>query len=343
MQIPFQLYGFLNRAFSRTLCRLTLARTVVVCCVLLCCTLVNAQESEERSDNLRVLVWNVWHAGNDVDNGQEKILALIKEHNVDICLLQESYDIDGPRPKLGKWLAGELEWNQFQGDSAHLCVLTRFPVEETFFHHAWHGVGARLNIAPDRSLVAYSIWIDYRSPIDEYLKANPKATDEEVLASETDRSGRLKQANGLISHLESTGRLDEEVPLLVGGDWNCPSHLDWTEKASEHFDWRRPLKLPVSLAMKEAGFTDAYRAIHPDPVEHPGLTWSPLFRVDDEGNPKPSNRIDRLYTKNPDEGATLVPVRATVFPEVLEDNEIPVRERAFPSDHAAVLIELEWK
>lgn len=318
-------------------------RFVLLCLFLLLVSNARAQEGAGEAANVKVLVWNVWHAGNDVDNGQEKILELIKEHEVDICLLQESYDIDGPRPKLGKWLAGELEWNQFQGDSAHLCVLTRYPIEETFFHNAWHGVGARLNLGDNRSVVAYSIWIDYRSPIDEYIKANPEATDEEVLASETTRSGRLKQAQALIEHLKTTGRLDEKVPLLVGGDWNCPSHLDWTQEASEHFDWRRPLKLPVSSAMKEAGFTDTYRAIHPDPVDYPGLTWSPLFRTDDQGNPKPSNRIDRLYTKNPAEGVKLVPVRATVFPEELEDNDIPIRQRKFPSDHGAVLIELEWR
>ena len=112
--------------------------------------------------HLRVLVWNVWRGGNEVEEGPEKILAVIREVNPDIVLMQESYDVDGDRPTVGRWIAQELGWHAHQEESPHLCVLTPLKVETEFFHHAWHGLGVRVTDAKKRSFVAWSIWFDYR-------------------------------------------------------------------------------------------------------------------------------------------------------------------------------------
>jgi hypothetical protein len=88
--------------------------------------------------------------------------------------------------------------------------------------------------------------------------------------------------------------------------------------------------------MEASGFIDTYRTIYPDTVKHPGNTWSPLFRMD------PLDRIDRLYYRSNREVPVLKPVRATIYPEKLEDDAIPIPQRLFPSDHAALLIEFEW-
>ena len=299
-------------------------------------------------DSLRVLVWNVPHGSNDVDNGPEKTLEIIRESGADLVLLQESYDIDGDRPRLGEWLAGELGWNQHQAQSTHLCVLTPLELETTFFHHEWHGVGALLKDSQQRQLLAWSIWIDYRSFIGYELRDNPEMDDETLLAAETDRSNRLNQATALIEHLKEAGQLETDLPLLVGGDWNCPSHLDWTVDTARVYRNRRNMPLPVSLAMREAGFTDTFRALHPNPVQHPGITWSPMFRgpaPGDEGTAQSFERIDRLYLKNPDDETgrwSLRPTSARVLPLVWEDDAVPSAQRTFPSDHGALVIELEW-
>lgn len=300
-------------------------------------------ESAENNDTLRVLVWNVWHGTNDVEQGPEKALQLIKDSKADICLLQESYDINGDRPRFGPWAAKQLGWNHWQDKSPHLCVLTRYNINKTYFHQAWHAIGAELEDHQGRTLHAFSIWIDYRSYIARELRKNPHISDQDLLLSETTHSNRLKQAKGILAFLQKENLTSLKSPLLVGGDWNCPSHLDWTQASSEAFGTRRDLDLPVSLSMQDAGFTDTFRTIHPDPVKHPGNTWSPLFRVDQEGKPLPMDRIDRLYTKSNLNQPVLKPVKAIIFPEKLEANEVPTKKRAFPSDHAALLIEFKWE
>ena len=130
------------------------------------------------------------------------------------------------------------------------------------------------------------------------------------------------------------------VAVLVGGDFNTPSHLDWTLDTARVYKHRRELGLPVSLAFERDGFVDQFRAVYPNPVQHPGITWSPMYRTASDGD-QGFERIDRLYLH--EDGADQVrAVSASVLPEVWEDDAIPANKRVFPSDHGAVLIELEW-
>ncbi|MCP4758285.1 MAG: hypothetical protein GY876_02330 [Planctomycetes bacterium] len=300
------------------------------------------------TDNLRVMVWNVLHGANDVKQGPEKALAIIREAEPDIVLLQESYDIDGERPRLGEWLAGELGWHQHQAESKHLCVLTPLTIDATFFHHEWHGIGTRLTDEQGRSLLAWSIWIDWRSYITHDLRDNPEISDEELLAAEHTRSNRVQQADAILEHIRDAGQLATDVPLLVGGDWNCPSHLDWTADTALMYRNRRELPLPVSTAVAKAGLVDTFRFVHPSPAQYPGITWSPMFRGNSPSfraeNRKPEGleRIDRLYLKNPAAGWQLRPVRGFVLPRVWEDESIPLEDRSFPSDHGTLVIDLQW-
>jgi len=306
-------------------------------------------DSPKSKDSIRVMVWNVLHGANDVTNGAEKTLKIIRDTNPDIVLLQESYDINDERPKLGEWLADELGWNQHQAESTHLCVLTPLEIETTFFHHEWHGVGAKLRDEMGREMLTWSTWIDYRAFITYALRENPAMSDDDLLALESVGSNRLQQASAIIAHLSDTGQLKADIPLLVGGDWNCPSHLDWTVDTTRVYKRRRALPLPVSKAMLAAGFTDTFRALYPNPVQRPGITWSPMFRVSGEGDEQVEqgfDRIDRLYLKNPTKpigGWTLRPTAGHVLPKVWEDERMATLDRAFPSDHGAVVIDLEWK
>ncbi|MCH2183118.1 MAG: endonuclease/exonuclease/phosphatase family protein [Mariniblastus sp.] len=302
------------------------------------------QEGADSADDtqLRVLVWNVLHGANDVERGAEKALEIIRRENPDLVLMQESYDIDGERGLLGPWIAQQLGWNSFQGFSTHLCVLTPWKIEKTYEHAVWHGIGAQIEDSTGRSFVAYSIWIDYRASIGGYLQDHPEATDEELLACETTKSGRLDQAKAIVKHLKSKGHFEAGLPLLVGGDFNCPSHLDWTPDTEMAVRYRRALPLPVSKLMADSGFVDTYRAIHPNPVQRPGITWTPMFRGSVE-KPATLDRIDRLYLHNPRSGARLKPILANVLPKQWAPLDQPVRQHAFPSDHGAVVIDLEWQ
>lgn len=303
-----------------------------------------AADTTPAEDRLRVLVWNVWRGGNEVDRGPEKILAVIRAVDPDLVLMQESYEIDGERPTLGRWVAAELGWNAHQSDSPHLCVLAAARFSATHFHDPWHGVGVRIDDDRGRAFVVWSIWLDYRDYLAYALRDDPTKTNEELLALESEVSQRLREVRALLKDVETVSATDPGIPTLVGGDFNCPSHLDWTVDTTRVYRHRRSLPLPVSMAMTEAGFVDVFRAVHPDPIQRPGITWSPMFRERADGTGQAFDRIDRLYLRNPTAGPwTLQPVSAKTLPEGWEDERIPVRQRTFPSDHGAVVLDLEWR
>ena len=91
----------------------------------------------------------------------------------------------------------------------------------------------------------------------------------------------------------------DTVPILFGGDFNAVPHTDGGDS-------------PASIALLDAGFTDAFRSLHPDV----------------EGRPAPTHRsgrrIDQLYYK----GAGLHNTSTRV---------ISTRDRGFPSDHFMIL------
>ena len=215
------------------------------------------------------------------------------------------------------------------------------------------GATADRRVRP-RAFIAWSIWLDYRAFITYALRENPDMSDADLIALESVSSSRLPEATRIVARLKALGQLESPIPVLVGGDWNTPSHLDWTLDTSRVYKRRRNLPLPVSLAMKDAGFIDTYRVVEPNPVQSPGITWSPMFRMKG-GTEQGFERIDRVYLKDPvltgSEAEALAqpaphwalqPRAGTVYPLVWESDEIPVLERSFPSDHGAVLIEFGW-
>src|SRR5690606_16201345 len=56
----------------------------------------------------------------------------------------------------------------------------------------------------------------------------------------------------------------DNVPLLVCGDFNSGSHLDWVA-ATRQLNRGYVMPFPATRLMEEAGFADSFREIHPDP------------------------------------------------------------------------------
>ena len=89
----------------------------------------------------------------------------------------------------------------------------------------------------------------------------------------TERETRLPEIRPYLRPLSRQAA--RGVPTFLTGDFNSPSHLDWTPAvAAVRPQVKYPLRWPVSAALAGAGFRDSYREIYPDPVARPGLTWT---------------------------------------------------------------------
>lgn len=121
------------------------------------------------------------------------------------------------------------------------------------------------------------------------------------------------------------------VPVFLTGDFNSPSHLDWTpEVDAVRVEVRYPVVWPVSKALADAGFRDSYREVHPDPVAIPGFTWTPpgtLESVPDEVH----DRIDWVLVQGP---ATTL---GTKLVGEAGGPDVDVERDPYPTDHRGVV------
>jgi hypothetical protein len=160
--------------------------------------------------------------------------------------------------------------------------------------------------------------------------------DIEFIKTEAETIKWAKKARGreltkLLRQIRSIP--DIQAPVFVVGDFNEPSHLDWTARTVKA--GRHPIKVeyPNSLAMIKAGFTDAYRTIYPDEMENPGYTWSSFYQFDDPTTHH--DRIDFVYFKG--KGIKLNEVK--IVGENRKDADIVISP--YPSDHRAVVADFK--
>ena len=82
--------------------------------------------------------------------------------------------------------------------------------------------------------------------------------------------------------------------------------------------------------MADSGFTDSYRAAHPDPVKNPGLTWTPGYPHPYVREIETHDRIDFVWAAN----------AQTVSSEIVGEAgnpEVSISLTPWPSDHRAVV------
>ncbi|MEW2165001.1 HAD-IA family hydrolase [Streptomyces sp. NPDC007084] len=261
---------------------------------------------------LRVLTWNLWYGGTKVDDHREKQLKVIAETGADVVGLQETYG-DAARE-----LADALGWYHHRaGDN--LGVISRYPITARLGDPDvgfYGGTGVRVELDGGRRVDVWSAHLDY-TPYGPYEARFDGLPAAELVAHE---SGRLAQMRAILRMIADSA--DPATPVVLVGDFNTPSHLDWPDVA-----W------PVTKAAEAAGLRDSYREVHPDPVAHPGHTWSPVHaeHEDGSGRPEPQDRIDFVLHRGltPLDSRTVVTGTPAPWPDV--------RTNDWPSDHAAVL------
>ncbi|MER6568377.1 HAD-IA family hydrolase [Streptomyces sp. NPDC001093] len=261
---------------------------------------------------LRVMSWNLWLGGSEVDDHRAKQLKVILESGADVVGLQETGGTAAQE------LAEALGWHHHRAGE-NLGVISRHPVTARFgdpdvgFYGA---AGVRIAVAPGREVDVWTAHLHY-TPYGPYESAFDGLPARELIAHE---ELRLTQMRDALARIAESSR--EGVPVVLVGDFNCPSHLDWPDVA-----W------PVTRAAEEAGFADSYREAHPDPAAEPGHTWSPIHPVheDGSGRPEPQDRIDYVLHRGLTvrDARTLVTGSPRPWPDVADND--------WPSDHAAVV------
>jgi hypothetical protein len=219
--------------------------------------------------SLSVLVFNVEYGGTRATD------AVIADVHADVVGVLESYN---RLPKIAA-AAGYPYYD------VGLQILSKYPILEP---SGAHGLYAYIEVRPGEAVAMINTHLDYVQDGPNRLNRGVPVSD--VLA--TERQVRLSTIRTLLPSARHL--LTDGWPLLLTGDLNEPSHLDWTARTASQHGGVGPVDWPVSEALVSAGLHDSYRVAHPDPVRDPGNTWGGVDRS--HGTPR---RIDYAYVGGP--------------------------------------------
>ncbi len=276
-------------------------------------TAVEVEKTETLISPLRTMTWNIWHGGRRYGKhvGVERVVETIKEARPDVLGLIETYGS-------GEIISDSLGYH-FYLISSNLSIMSRFPIKETIkAFRPFNFGGVVLDLGNDRELVFLDTWLhylpDYSSSVVKMEKKAKELVDDEKATRHSEIQSILKQINPLL-------RDSDQQPIIMMGDFNSGSHLDWTEQTKNiHYNYE--INWPVSIEMEEAGFRDSYRELHVNPLLDPGFTWTPRAATTSDKYGL-RDRIDYIYYKG-----DLKPIESKV---------IDYHPIMFPSDHAAVI------
>ena len=243
----------------------------------------------------------------------------IASTNADIVGLQEADE------KRIKTIADSLGYyyHSFNKTSGNLSnddtgIVSRYEITKTFDD----GVLVKLN--KNLSVAVFSVHLS-PYPYEPYdLRDNKISTPEEAVASA--KKTRIPEITPVLNTIDNL--INQGVPVFLTGDFNEPSHLDWTKNAANNgMHFNSAIEWPCSKAVLGLHMKDSYRTHFPDEVNKPGVTWTT-----NKSENEVYDRIDFVYHYLQD---------ALELEESMRvgrpNHEVNQQVHGYESDHFAVL------
>lgn len=263
---------------------------------LIFCLFITFSCVAQKEQPLKVLQFNIWQEGTIVPGGFNAIIDEVIRTDADLIALSEvrNYNDKSLAERLVKALAekGLTYYSERSEDSG---ILSRYPIiSQSAVYPLENDQGSITKAVikvKNTEIAFYSAHLDYKHcsiylprgyDSSTWKKLDHIVTDSLTIATDNLASKRDEAISAFITDAlneKSLGRL-----VILGGDLNEASFLDWTENTKDLFD-HNGVVMPWhnSLELDKAGFIDAYRKIYPDPVSHPGFTFpadTPLVPIE---------------------------------------------------------------
>ena len=285
-----------------------------------CTIVVTAAARAQSVDSLRVMTYNIWVGGTSMGQPLSRTVGVIQAAQADVVGIQEQ---GSSGPALATALG--FHYHNIGGSTA---ILSRYPIAQG------ESQGAKLQLSPTQQAYIFDVHLA-PYPYQPYdIRDGLLTTEAQAIAAA--QATRGSSVTSLLSGMAPA--LASGAPVFLTGDFNEPSHLDWTQDAATaglHFG--RKVAWPASRAVRSAGLVDAFRELRPDEVADPGETWTP-------GNPAPHldpgevhDRIDFVYYS----GVNVVPTTAFVLGYDANDPNTDIGIQPYPSDHRSVVVEFD--
>lgn len=293
---------------------------------------------------LRVMSFNIWGGGANEGKGVDETVAAIRAAGADVVGLQETrLEPDPCTPtacaavgvSAASAIAKALGWHVYDQTQSNVAlwanaIISRYPIGPA----SPNDLGVPLDV-DGRTVWLFNIHHD-DEPYQPYQLLGIEYGPAPFIKTEAEAIRFANETRGPAMDLLAADMkaADGAAAIIVTGDFNEPSGLDWTEAAVAAGQQPVRVNWPTTRRLTDLGFIDAYRAANPDPVAKPAFTWTP--RYDEAAADDHPDRIDFVLVKGED-------VTVTDAAIVGEDGpRSDIKVTPWPSDHRSVVAEIKF-
>lgn len=286
---------------------------------------------------LTVMSYNVYGGGANDKKPIDETVAVIKAVGADIIGIQETrlegkpcnvYVCPPAGVSVAKAIADALGFYYYDQTKENVAiwanaVISRYPI----LGATPNDLGVRIDVQ-GRTVYAFNLHLD-DAPYQPYQLVGIRYGKYPFLKREPQAIRWARRTRGPAIKLwkKDLRKARKADAAFVFGDFNEPSHRDWTQAAARI--GRHPIKVayPTTRAVETKGFVDTYRAVFPDEVAKPGFTWTPTTGPHNKYDHH--DRIDFAFAR----AKNLVVESAGIVGEMEPWADIVVTP--WPSDHRA--------
>ncbi|MDD4990627.1 MAG: endonuclease/exonuclease/phosphatase family protein [Paludibacter sp.] len=321
-----------------------------------------------RNITFRVMQFNIWMEGTEVPVGFEAIVDQVIQSNADIVTFNEVRNINHIHfnDRIVKALKekGKTYYSFYSDDSG---IISKYPIlshASVYPENSDTGSIYKAVIAVGNAKISvYSSHLDYLHYAcylprgydgTTWKKMDKPVTNADSILKNNLGSNRVAQIKAVITDAEK--EFNKGYSVIIGGDFNEPSHLDWTNATKNRYDHNGAVvQWPVSGLLKKSGYIDAYRQLFPNALTHPGFTYpadnkdADIKKLTWAPDADERERIDFIYYKPANKltlkNVMIVGPRGCIVKSKREEEKtqdrIVVPIGVWPTDHKAILATFE--
>lgn len=283
--------------------------------ILFSCSLLTGFSQKK---SFTVFQLNIWHEGSVVPKGYEAIVEEIIDKNADVVMLCEVNNRNGEDfvSKILKDLKsrGQHYFGIPNEHTVDVATISKYPIiaQNTLYEKEnRQGQVLKTKIEINKHpIIFYSVHLDYTNYACylprgydgvTWKKMESPITDVEEILVANRKSKRDEAINDLIADAKKENK---NKSIIIAGDFNEPSHLDWTAKTKNLFDHHGAIvPWDCSTLLYAAGFKDTFRVRYANPITHPGFTYpsynkdAPIEKLTWAPEADERERIDYIYYK----------------------------------------------
>ncbi len=270
---------------------------------------------QESPKEITLLQFNIWQEGTMIEGGFASIVNHIARLQPDFVTFSEvrNYHNTDFIARLINALS-EAGVTYYGERSVSTGIISKYPVlKQKVVYPLQNDRGSVLKacfLVEGREVIVYSAhldWLNCSSYLprgygsSDWKKLPQPVTDIDSLLADNRASFRDDEIRALLSDAQK----EQDKVVLIGGDFNEPSHLDWqadTKNIRDHCDVI--IEWDCSVLLYSNGFVDAFREKYPNAVEYPGFTFAadnPAAKLDQlvwSPDADDRERIDFIYYRS---------------------------------------------